>query len=183
MSRSPASVQEVVTESPHRSQARPSIPGIFTMSDHERYMRRAIELARQAAPYPFGALIVDPARDRVLAEGWNRSLENPIWHGEIDAINTCARLHAPRDWTGLTLYTSAEPCPMCQAAIAWAGVGTVVYGSSIPFLAAHGWWQIDLRAEELIRRTPFRQCQLIGGVLEVECNVLYESTPWVPPAG
>ena len=51
----------------------------------------------------------------------------------------------------LTLYTSADPCPMCQAAIAWAGIGTVVHGSSIPFLAAHGWWQIDIRAEELIR--------------------------------
>jgi tRNA(Arg) A34 adenosine deaminase TadA len=153
------------------------------MQTHERHMRRALELARKAERYPFGAVIVDPAGDRVLAEGWNRSPENPTWHGEIDAINRCAAAHPGLDWTGLTLYTTAEPCPMCQSAIAWAGIGTVVYGTSIRYLQEQGWWQIDIPAAEVARRTPFRRCTLIGGVREAECNALYAAVPWVPPAG
>jgi tRNA(adenine34) deaminase len=39
---------------------------------------------------------------------------------------------------GLVLYTTAESCPMCQAAILWSGIGTVVFGSSIRFLQQQG---------------------------------------------
>lgn len=140
---------------------------------HERYMRRAIELARNNPKAPFGALVVDEAKGAVMAEGWNRSAENPTWHGEIDAINRCAAKHPGIDWTSLTLYTTAEPCPMCQSAVEWAGISTVVYGSSIPFLKSLHWSQIDIRAEEVARRTPFRKCAVLGGVLEAECDELF----------
>ena len=56
--------------------------------DHERYMRRAIELAGKAPDLPFGAVIVDRDTGTTLAEGWNKTPVNPTWHGEIDAINT-----------------------------------------------------------------------------------------------
>jgi len=59
-------------------------------SDHERYMRRAIELAGNVPVLPFGAVIVDRATGTILAEGWNKTAVNPTWHGEIDAINTLA---------------------------------------------------------------------------------------------
>jgi tRNA(Arg) A34 adenosine deaminase TadA len=140
-------------------------------------MQRAIELARLARLAPFGAVIVEQAAARIVAEGFNRCAENPAWHGEMDAINHCARSHAGIDWALLTLYTTAEPCPMCQAAILWAGIPRVVYGSSITFLKSRGWWQIDIPSAEVVRRTPFRVCTLIGGVLEEECNALFENPP------
>lgn len=147
------------------------------LRDHERFMRRAIELGMRVPELPFGAVIVAGDTGAVVAEGWNRSAENPVWHGEIDAINGLVRSRPGFDGSNLLLYTTAEPCPMCQGAILWAGIGTVVFGSSIGFLQSRGWWQIDIQAAEIIRRAPFRHCKLLGGVLETECNALFENPP------
>lgn len=141
----------------------------------DEYMRLAILMAQNVPQYPFGAVIVRRSTGKVLAQGFNRSSRNPTLHGEIDVINRCADAHAPVDWTTLDLYTTAEPCPMCQSAIEWAGIATVYFGTSIPFLQQHGWRQIDIRAEEVARRTPFRQTKVIGGILELECNALFEA--------
>jgi tRNA(adenine34) deaminase len=145
--------------------------------DHARFMRLAIEQAKKTPKLPFGAVIVDARTSEVLAEGHNRGAENPTFHGEIDVINRLAASdRRPTDWAPLVLYTTAEPCPMCQSAIEWAGIGAVVYGSSIPFLQELGWWQIDIRADEVIRRTPFRRTAILGGVLVDECNALFLAT-------
>ena len=142
--------------------------------DDETYMRRAIRLAANNPKYPFAAVIVDDEK-RVVGEGWNRSALNPTWHGEMDAINKCAAEHPRIDWTKLTLYTTAEPCAMCQGAVAWAGIKRVVFGSSIPFLKSVDVWAIDIRAEELARLAAFRKCAVVGGVLEEECNKLFRA--------
>lgn len=141
----------------------------------EAHMRTAIRLAENVPKYPFGALLVDQQKGVVVGEGWNRSVNNPTWHGEMDAINKCAASHPKIDWTMLTLYTTAEPCAMCQGAVAWAGIKRVVYGSSIPFLKSLNWWAIDIRAEELARLATFRECTVVGGVLEEECNKLFRA--------
>ncbi len=142
--------------------------------DDEQYMRRAIRLASNVPKYPFAAVLVDQQK-QVVTEGWNRSVNNPTWHGEMDAINKCAASNPKIDWTKLTLYTTAEPCAMCQGAVAWSGISRVVFGSSIPFLKSLNWWAIDIRAEELSRLAAFRQCKVVGGVLEEECNKLFQT--------
>jgi len=146
----------------------------FVDADDERHMKNAIRLAGNMPKYPFGAVLVDQ-KGVVVAEGWNRSAHNPTWHGEMDAINKCAASHPQIDWTKLTLYTTAEPCAMCQGAVAWAGISRVVFGSSIPFLKSLDWWAIDIRAEELSRLAAFRQCTVVGGVLEEDCNKLFRT--------
>jgi tRNA(Arg) A34 adenosine deaminase TadA len=143
--------------------------------DHEHYMRRAVELAANVPDCPFAAVIVDRSSGQIVAEGWNKSSVNPTWHGEIDAINRLAELPVKFDSSQLVLYTTAEPCPMCQGAILWSGIGTVVYGTSIRFLQSRGWRQIDILAEEVVRRSPGWRCTLVGGVLEQECNALFEA--------
>jgi tRNA(Arg) A34 adenosine deaminase TadA len=145
------------------------------MLDHTHYMRHAIELAAKVPERPFAALIVSQHTGSVLAEGWNQSTSNPTWHGEIVAINRFVEQgHSVRN-EPLILYSTAEPCPMCQGAILWAGVQTVVYGSSIRFLQQLGWKQIDISASEMAERTPFIRCSVIGGILEAECNALFET--------
>ena len=143
--------------------------------DHEFFMRRAIELALNVPNLPFGALIVNRDTDEILAEGWNKTNINPTWHGEIDAINQLVLRQESLDASKLVLYTTAEPCPMCQAAILWAGIGMVVFGTSIRFLQNNGWHQIDILAQEVIHRSPHWSCKLISGVLEKDCNALFQS--------
>jgi tRNA(adenine34) deaminase len=101
-------------------------------------MRRAIALTANCPQLPFGALIVSDETGEVVAEGWNESALNLTWHGEIDVINHLAELGRGDSGPGLVLYTTAESCPMCQAAILWSGIGTVVFGSSIRFLQQQG---------------------------------------------
>jgi len=142
--------------------------------DHELYMRRAMELAANVPELPFGAVIVDRDTGKMLAEGWSKTSVNPTWHGEIDAINTLASSDVCFKEKSLVLYTTAEPCPMCQGAILWTGIETVVFGTSIRSLQRIGWRQIDILAEEVVRRSPAWNCTLIAGVMEQECDALFE---------
>lgn len=140
---------------------------------HEHYMRRAIELAGRNPGAPFGAVLVDDRSGEIVAEGLNRSQENPVLHGEIDAITRCAAEHPGIEWSRLRLYTTAEPCCMCQGAILWAGIGAVFYGTSIRRLVELGWKQIDIFSDEVTQRTPFADCRIEGGILADECEALF----------
>lgn len=144
----------------------------MTERDHE-HMRRAIELAANCPDRPFGAVITDRDTGDVVAEGWNRSEENPLLHGEVEALLRLVESGRGTDPARLVLYTTAEPCPMCQGAILWAGIGRVVFGTSIRFLMDLGWKQIDIPAEEVVRRAAGWTCVVVGGVLEAACNELF----------
>ena len=144
---------------------------------HEYFMRKAMAQALKVPEFPFGAVIVCRDTGEIVAEGFNQSVINPTFHGEMVAINRCAELHQPADWSEFDLYTTAEPCPMCQSAIEWAGIICVYYGTSIPYLQKLGWRQINIRASEVIAQTAFRNNRIVGGILEVECNALFENAP------
>jgi len=136
-------------------------------------MREAIAVAECAPDAPFGVVIVRRDTGDIIARGLNRASESPLLHGEIDAINRCQARWPDMDWRALDLYSTAEPCPMCQGAIEWTGIGTVYFGSSIPFLALLGWPQIRVRAEEISRKNTRGGSSIIGGILESECDQLF----------
>lgn len=142
--------------------------------DHRAHMAHAITLAHSSPMFPFGAVIVHRDTAEVLAEGRNTAGVNPVMHAEIDAICNLSKVRPGGFWSDVVLYTTAEPCPMCQSAIAWSGIPTVHYGTSIKWLQANGWRQIDIHAEEVARRTPFHGVALHGGVAEEDCNALFE---------
>ncbi|NLA15404.1 MAG: nucleoside deaminase [Bacteroidales bacterium] len=78
---------------------------------------------------PFGAVIVQ--NGQVIGKGTNRvtSTNDPTAHAEIVAIREACRNTKSFHLSGAVLYTSCEPCPMCLAAIYWAGIQTVYYGA------------------------------------------------------
>lgn len=144
--------------------------------DHERYMRRAIEIAQGNPDAPFGCVIADDETGEIMAEGLNDVERDPILHGEIAAIiNLAGDSSRPDiDWSSFVLYTTAEPCPMCAGAILWSGIPRVVYGSSIGTLKRLGLPQIDLPCEEVARRASWSGFEAMGGVLERECDALFQ---------
>lgn len=146
-----------------------------TREQDEAFMRRAIEVARGNPVCPFGAVLVDADTQEIVSEGLNRTQASPVRHGEIEAIEHCAAERPGVDWSRLWLYTTAEPCCMCQGAILWAGIRRVVFGTSIETLRKLGWRQIAIPAAEVVRRTPMAQCELIGAVLERECDDLFRA--------
>ncbi|MCG6157301.1 nucleoside deaminase [Rubinisphaera margarita] len=147
------------------------------MPDHAESMRVAITEAQKNPAFPFGSVLVDRSNGSIVARGANRAEENPLWHGEVDSINRCAAEHSQIDWKQLLLYTTAEPCPMCMSGILWAGIGGVVFGTSIPTLTRCGYHQIEIRAREVIAASQFAECTLEGGILEAECDALFASGP------
>ena len=101
-------------------------------SQHERHMRRCIELARQAiasGDSPVGSLIVDG--DELVSEGVEavRARHDATAHAEMEALRSACARRQSRDLTGCTLYTSVEPCIMCAYAIRLARISVVVCGA------------------------------------------------------
>ena len=101
--------------------------------DHELYMQKALELAREAAlegEVPVGCVIV--RNGEIVATGRNRreTAKTALGHAEIEAIGAaCEKLGRWRLWD-CTLYVTLEPCPMCAGAIVNARIPTVVFGAS-----------------------------------------------------
>lgn len=98
------------------------------------HLRRAIQLAQENIASgrggPFAAVIV---RDgKVIAEGANSvtSTNDPTAHGEVNAIRNACQALGTFSLAGCEIYTSCEPCPMCLAAIYWARLGAIYYGSN-----------------------------------------------------
>lgn len=101
--------------------------------EHEKYMRRCLELAAQAAQegeIPVGCVIVD-ASGRIIGEGRNRRQSAGLvtGHAEIEALEAAARARGDWRMDDCTLFVSLEPCPMCAGAMIMSRLGTLVYGA------------------------------------------------------
>jgi tRNA(adenine34) deaminase len=143
------------------------------LSVHEEMMRLAIAAAAGNPAYPFGAVIVRVSDREILATGVNQGMTNPTFHGEIVAINDYVARHGNLGWGEAVLYTTGEPCPMCMSAMAWAGLGGVVYGTSIEMLREVGINQIMIPATTVIGAAPFYHGLIVGGVLHAETDRLF----------
>lgn len=103
------------------------------MEQHEKFMREALREAALAAAedeVPIGAVIV--WNGRVIAKGHNMTerLGDATAHAEMIAITAATEAVGGKYLNDCTLYVTVEPCPMCAGALAWAQIGSVVYGAS-----------------------------------------------------
>ena len=155
----------------------------FTSQD-ERFMRRALALARRGAgktsPNPcVGALLVRAGR--IIGEGWHKVAGGP--HAEIDALRGVVGAVSNRDsdpshkrsrmksapTEGATLYVTLEPCcthgrtPPCTDAIIAAGIKRVVVAANDPNPKHRG------RGLRLLRRAGLR---VEAGLLAEEATAL-----------
>jgi tRNA(adenine34) deaminase len=140
------------------------------MTTDQHWMRRAIQLAREAelaGEVPVGALLVKDGE--CLADGNNRPIENhdPTAHAEIVALRNAAAAIGNYRLPGTTLYVTLEPCVMCAGAIIHARVDRVVYGATDPKAGAAG-SVFDILGTDRLNH----QVQVEGGVLAEECSEL-----------
>jgi tRNA(adenine34) deaminase len=134
----------------------------------EHFMRRALELAQQAAyqdEVPVGALIV--RNHQIIAEAYNQreQLNDPTAHAEMIAITQAAASLGSWRLEDCELYVTLEPCPMCAGAILQSRIPRVIYGA------------IDTKAgavESLFHLLSDprlnHRCQITGHVLSTECG-------------
>jgi guanine deaminase len=101
---------------------------------NEKFMLEAIRLAgemmQKGCGGPFGAVVVRD--DHIVASGYNMvtSTNEPTAHAEIVAIRKSCKAIDNFSLAGCQIYSNCEPCPMCLAAIYWAGIDTVYYAAS-----------------------------------------------------
>jgi guanine deaminase len=104
------------------------------MSNHEKFMKMAIELSeynvQQGNGGPFGAVIVKDGM--VVARSANRVVptNDPTAHAEISAIRLACQELETYNLEGCTIYASCEPCPMCLGAIYWSRISEVFYANT-----------------------------------------------------
>ena len=100
-----------------------------------KYMKEAIAEARCGITNghggPFGSVIVKDGQ--IIGKGHNMVVKNndPTCHGEIMAIRDACKNIGTFSLKGCEIYTTAQPCPMCQGAVLWAGIEKVFYGCNI----------------------------------------------------
>ena len=95
-----------------------------------RHLRRANEVAQRAAAmgrHPFGALLVAPDGETVLAEQGNI---DTVHHAEATLARTVSLNYPASYLWGCTLVTTFEPCAMCTGTLYWAHIGRLVYGAA-----------------------------------------------------
>ena len=142
----------------------------------QRHLRRANDVAKRAMAnghHPFGALLVAPDGDTVLAEQCNVDTVN---HAESVLARTAAMNYSPDYLWLCTLVTTFEPCAMCAATAYWAHIGRVVYGASEEKLLGLTGNHKDNPTLSLPCRDVFasgqKAVEVIGPVAELEAELL-----------
>ena len=140
-----------------------------------RHLRRANEVARRAMSlgrHPFGAILVAPDGETVLAEQGNVDTVN---HAESVLARTAALNYSADYLWDCTLVTTAEPCALCAATQYWANIGHLVYGITearlLQLIGNHGKNPtMDLPCREVFARGQ-KAIEVIGSVAEVEAEI------------
>jgi tRNA(Arg) A34 adenosine deaminase TadA len=140
-----------------------------------RHLKHANEVARRATSlgrHPFGAILVAPDGETVLAEQGNVDTVN---HAESTLARTAATNFTPDYLWQCTLVTTVEPCAMCAGTQYWANIGRLVYGLSERRLLQLTGNHDENPTMDLPSRTVLaagqKTIEVIGPVAEVEAEI------------
>lgn len=140
------------------------------------FMRLAIRKAQEgiaAGQSPFGSAIVQAGKVVAVTHNTVWRDGDPTAHAEVNCIRAAASALRTIFLGGCTLYSTTEPCPMCLAAIHWAKIDRVVYGSAIADAAAAGFHEMYVDAR-LLAEMGKSHVQVENGLLMEECTSLFK---------
>lgn len=88
------------------------------------------QTAFEEGEIPVGAVVV--VNNTIIAKAHNQTerLTDISAHAEIMAITAAAGFLGAKYLTTARLYVTLEPCVMCAGALAWAQLGTLIYGAT-----------------------------------------------------
>lgn len=142
-------------------------------SDHTRYMRRCLELARLAKENrktAVGSLLVN--NHEVISEGIEGSdeLPFPLAHAEVIAIFKAITVLGKKDLSECTLYTTVEPCFMCSYLIRETKIKHIVFGVDAGEIGGANSNYPILTAQDIAKWSA--SPMITSGVLKNECKEL-----------
>lgn len=149
---------------------------------NERFMKLAISQARKNIKTicggPFGACIVK--NGRLIAASRNTVLKNDATcHAEINAIRKASRKLGRYDLSGCVIYSTTEPCPMCFAAIHWARIKKIFYGTRTSDAKKIGFNELNIPDTKLASLGRIK-IKLTGGILINDCRKLLKDWSSLP---
>jgi len=103
------------------------------------FMGLAIEEARKAfgdGEAPVGAVAVKDGNIIARARNMKESRSDPTSHAEIELLKQVASMLGGWRLTGVTVYVTLEPCPMCAGGMVLARIDRLVYGAPDPKMGA-----------------------------------------------
>ena len=121
---------------------------------HERFMRIAMGEARRGAAggnVAVGSVVVHD--ENIIARGRNLVVteSDPTAHAETVALRNAGAAMGHTDFSGFTLYTTFEPCPMCCGTILASGVSTLVLGARFTDVSSRSGEAIHVVAHRFYR--------------------------------
>jgi tRNA(adenine34) deaminase len=135
------------------------------MQSDEAYLRRALELAEEAArcgDVPIGAVLV--SGDLLLeAKNEKEASRDATAHAEMLLLREAARRLGAWRLSDATVYVTKEPCVMCAGALIAARIKRLVYGARDPKGGADG-GAFDVLRSPLTNH----RLEVTAGVLEAE---------------
>jgi len=140
-----------------------------------RHLRRANAVAQRATllgRHPFGAILVAPDQETVLAEQGNVDSVN---HAEATLARVAFTNFAPDYLWQCALVTTVEPCAMCAGTQYWANIGRLVYGMTERRLLQLTGSHAENPTMDLPCRSVFaagqKTIEVIGPVAEVDAEL------------
>jgi tRNA(adenine34) deaminase len=133
-------------------------------------MELALEEARQAAQrgeVPVGAVIVRDGAVVAAAGNRPRELADPTAHAEMLAIRAATAALGSERLGDCDLYVTLEPCAMCAAAISFARIRRLYYGTADPKGGA-----VENGVRFFASPTCHHAPDIYGGIREAEAAAL-----------
>lgn len=147
--------------------------------DDTKFMRAAIEQSKislASGDGPTGCVIVKDGE--IIAAGHNEEHErcDPTKHAEMVTIQRLCQAVQKKHPTGCTLYSTLQPCGMCSVACLWTGIERIVYGASRGNVDSALFAEQHLNVSDYVHDSFHPNIEVVGGVLEAECDALYRTT-------
>jgi tRNA(adenine34) deaminase len=143
---------------------------MLTKEQRENLMRRAIELAIEAAntnEVPVAALIVKDGHVIAAASNRRDKDSDPTAHAEILALRKAGKKLGLWNLSGCDMLVTLEPCAMCAGAVVNARIENVYFGAYDKRFGYCGTLG-NIAADERLNH----RANVTGGILEEECAAL-----------